>query len=594
MAYLRQPIISVLGHVDHGKTSLLDFIRNSKLIAKEAGGITQHIGATEVPKKDIVKIVKGFIPENAVKIPGLLFIDTPGHKAFTSLRKRGGSISDIGILIVDINEGFKPQTIEALEILKSTKTPFIIAANKIDNLPGWISNPSKKLLEGISLQREEVIYRFEEKVYEIVGKISEYGIDCDRYDRVDDFTKKIAIVPISAKTGEGILELISTLVGLTQKFMEKKLTIENENISRGVILEVKDYVGLGKTYDVILYDGVMKTGDIVLALDMEGVQKSKLKSILKPSELKEIRDSSTKFKTMKEVQAAAGIKISCPEFNDIKAGMPIISLRPGLKSEEIEVYIRELESEKAEITSISGDEGVLVKADTLGSLEALANILSEHNVPVRKANIGKVTKIDIIDVSADISKNPKNAIILNFSQKIDDEILIMAKEYGVTIISNDIIYKLIDDSLLWIEEKEKEIQRLRLESLVMPFKIKILKNCIFRASSPAIIGVETTGGTLKTNVPLMTDYGRKVGNVKSIKDKDEYLKELKFSQQAAVSMDDLIVGRHAQEDSVLYSFMGEENFRKLKKNIDLLSKDEVQALKEIAEIMRKEDTLWGL
>jgi len=594
MSYLRQPIISVLGHVDHGKTSLLDFIRRSKMISKEAGGITQHIGATEVPRPIVAKIIKDFIPEKNIKIPGILFIDTPGHKAFTSLRKRGGSISDIGVLIVDLNEGFKPQTIEAIEILKSMKTPFIIAANKLDIMAGWQSREKVSLLENIKSQREDINYKLEEKVYGIVGKLAEFGFDADRFDRVDDFTKKLAIVPISAKTGEGIPELISTLVGLTQKFMEKKLTIENEEISKGVILEVKDYTGLGKTIDVILYDGVIKTDDIVLALDTFGVQRSKLKSILKPLELKEIRDSSTKFKTLKEIHAASGIKLACPDFEDIKAGMPIITLRKNAKKEEIDKYILELEKEKAEITLTNSDEGVLVKADTLGSLEALANILKEHEIKIRKLEVGKVVKKDIIDVSADLEKRPKNALLLNFSQKVDDEILVMAKKYGVTVISNDIIYKLVDDAVEWTKNKEKEILRKRLESLTMPVKVKILQNCIFRVSSPAVVGVEVIGGTLKQNISLMNDYGKKIGSVKSIKDKDDYLKELKFKEQAAISIDNLIIGRHAQEDSYLYSFMGEENFRNLKKNSDLLSKDEITVIKEVAEIMRKEDSLWGL
>ncbi len=566
MAYLRQPIISVLGHVDHGKTSLLDYIRNSTIIAKEAGGITQHIGATEVPKKDLIKTVDGFIPKEALKVPGLLFIDTPGHKAFTSLRKRGGSISDIGILIVDINEGFKPQTIEAVEILKSMKTPFIVAANKVDNMPGWQGNPKDKLLNTIDKQRQDVIYKLEEKVYEIVGKLNEFGFEADRYDRVDDFTRKVAVVPISAKSGEGVKELISTLVGLTQKFMEKKLTIENENISRGVILEVKDYPGLGKTIDVILHDGVAKAGDQVLALDVDGVQESRLKSILKPNEMKEIRDSSTKFTTIKECQSASGVKLACPDFEDIKAGMPIITYRKNASKDEIEALRDELENEQADINLVAGVEGILVKADTLGSLEALAHILDEHEIPLRKAVIGKITKKDIIDAGADLKKNPKNALILNFSQKIDDEILAMAKEYGVEIISNDIIYKLIEDAQDGLEKKEAEIQRARLSELTMPFKIKILRNCIFRASGPAVVGVETMGGSTKPNVALMTDYGKKVGSIKTIKDRDETLQELKLGEQAAVSMDDLVVGRHAQEDSVLYTFMGEENFRKLKKN----------------------------
>ena len=428
----------------------------------------------------------------------------------------------------------------------------------------------------------------------MILELGEFEYEADRYDRIDDFTKKIAVVPISAKTGEGVTELISTLVGLTQKYMEKKLTIENEDMSRGVILEVKDYTGLGKTMDVILYDGVIKTEDIVLALDIDGVQKSRLKSILKPNELKEIRDASTKFITVKEVHAACGIKLACPDFEDIKAGMPIITLRKGTKDEEVQKYIDELEKEKAEITILHNEEGVLVKADTLGSLEALSHILEEHDIPLRRALIGKVNKKDVIDAGADLKHNPKNALILNFSQKIDDEILAMAKDSNVTIITNDIIYKLIDDAKDWIDAKEIEINRAKLDSLTMPFKVRILPNCIFRASGPAVVGVEVQGGKAKTSVTLMNDYGKKVGTLKSIKDKDESLKELALGKQAAISVDDLVMGRHAQEDTILYSFMGEDNFRKLKKNSDLLSKDEVQVLKDIAEIMRKEDTLWGL
>ncbi len=594
MAYLRQPIISVLGHVDHGKTSLLDYIRNSKICAKEAGGITQHIGATEIPQKDLFRIVEKFIPKDKVKIPGLLFIDTPGHKAFTSLRKRGGSISDIGILVVDLNEGFKPQTIEAIEILKSMKTPFIVAANKLDNVPGFVEQKNLGLLQMINQQRQDVVYRIEEKVYEIVGKISEFGYEADRFDRVDDFTKKIAVVPISALKGFGVTELISTLVGLTQKYMEKKLTIENEEIGKGVILEVKDYPGLGKTIDTIIYDGVVNSGDTILVLDINGVQQSRLKSILKPSELKEIRDSSTKFKTIPMVHAAAGVKLACPDLEDVKAGMPIITVKKGSKPEVIQHYKDELEKENAESSLNLKKEGVLVKADTLGSLEALGHILEEHEIPLRKALIGKVSKTDIIDASADVENNPKNALILNFSQKIDDEIIAMAKEYNVSIISNDIIYKLIEDSVEWIANKEKEIQRQRMANLIMPFKVKILTNCIFRASSPAIIGVETMGGTARKGTVLMTEIGKRVGILKSIKDRDDSLDSLELGKSAAISVDNLIIGRHAQEDSVLYSFMPESNFRALKKNVDLLSKDEVNTLKEIAEIMRKEDTLWGL
>jgi len=138
---LRQPIITVLGHVDHGKTTLLDKIRKTAIAAKEAGGITQAIGTTEIPTNVIKTLCGKLLERFKIKliISGLLFIDTPGHEAFTTLRKRGGSIADLAILVIDINEGIMPQTIESLEILKVSRIPFIIALNKIDRIKGWTS-----------------------------------------------------------------------------------------------------------------------------------------------------------------------------------------------------------------------------------------------------------------------------------------------------------------------------------------------------------------------------------------------------------------------------------------------------------------------
>jgi translation initiation factor 5B len=162
--YIRQPIVSVLGHVDHGKTSLLDYIRGSTVAAREAGAITQHIGATEVPINAIYNVCGELLKGKKFTLPGLLFIDTPGHHAFTTLRIRGGSLADIAILIVDINEGFKPQTYESLRILKQYKTPFIVVANKIDAISGW-QKTDGIAKNRINNQRVNVKNIFEEKIY---------------------------------------------------------------------------------------------------------------------------------------------------------------------------------------------------------------------------------------------------------------------------------------------------------------------------------------------------------------------------------------------------------------------------------------------
>ena len=155
-------------------------------------------------------------------MPGLLFIDTPGHHAFTSMRSRGGSLADLAVLIVDVNEGFQPQTIESLSILKRFKTPFVVAANKMDRIGGWLPVKNTPFSKSMKAQSARVIEELDKRIYELVGELYKYGFDGDRYDRITDFTRTIGIVPISAVTGEGVPDLLMILVGLAQRFLKGK------------------------------------------------------------------------------------------------------------------------------------------------------------------------------------------------------------------------------------------------------------------------------------------------------------------------------------------------------------------------------------
>ncbi|MEW6069731.1 MAG: GTP-binding protein, partial [Candidatus Thermoplasmatota archaeon] len=260
---IRQPIVSVLGHVDHGKTLLLDAIRGTRIVEKEPGRITQHIGATEVSLATIYKICGELLKGKKFKVPGLLFIDTPGHLAFTTLRARGGALADLAILVVDVKEGVMAQTLESLNILKLYKTPFVLALNKIDLLEGWRSR-KMSFVESIKEQNDRAIKGLDEKIYELAGKFYEHGFSAERYDRIKDFTRNIAIIPVSAKSSEGIPDLLMILVGLAQKFLERQLTTEEEKTGEGVVLEVKEEKGLGKTLDVIVYNGRIAQGDIIV------------------------------------------------------------------------------------------------------------------------------------------------------------------------------------------------------------------------------------------------------------------------------------------------------------------------------------------
>ncbi|RLF36234.1 MAG: translation initiation factor IF-2, partial [Thermoplasmata archaeon] len=310
--YIRQPIVGVLGHVDHGKTTFLDYIRGTTVAAREAGAITQHIGATEVPIDVIYKLCGKLLGRRKFTLPGLLFIDTPGHQAFTTLRKRGGSVADLAVLIVDINEGFKTQTYESLNILKQYKTPFVLALNKIDTITGW-RRFEGAINERLEKQSELARSIFEEKLYDIIGTLYENKFNADLYVNIKDFRRTVAIIPISAKTGEGIDELLMVLVGLAQKFLEENLSVE-KGPGKGTVLEVKEEVGLGTTIDSIIYSGVVRKNDTIAVGAKDRPVITKIKALLKPKPLDEIRDPRERFDMVDEVHAACGVKIAAPNL----------------------------------------------------------------------------------------------------------------------------------------------------------------------------------------------------------------------------------------------------------------------------------------
>src|SRR3989344_2483768 len=189
---IRQPIVTVCGHVDHGKTSILDSLRNTSVQETEKGGITQKISFTSYPAEQLKKTCP-LIESSGIKldIPGFLLIDTPGHAAFTNLRKRGGSLADLAVLVIDINEGIKLQTAEVIQILKHNKTPFLIALNKIDNISGWRTDLKMGLKENIESQAMNIQNTFNERYMTLIGSLNSYGFDSDLYYNITDFTKKI-------------------------------------------------------------------------------------------------------------------------------------------------------------------------------------------------------------------------------------------------------------------------------------------------------------------------------------------------------------------------------------------------------------------
>lgn len=588
---IRQPIVSVLGHVDHGKTTLLDKIRGSAVAEREAGGITQHIGATEIPIKVIEGICGGLMKQLKAEIDfgGLLFIDTPGHAAFTTLRKRGGALADIAILVVDITEGFQPQTFEAINILRTYKTPFLIAANKIDKIRGWQVFTGYPFTHSFSKQTDGVKTFIEERIYTIVGKLYEEGFQADRFDRIEKFEKQIAIVPVSAKTGEGIPELLMILIGLAQKFLEDRLEIEVDGPAKGTILEVREEVGLGTTIDVIIYDGKIKRGNEIVVGGQDGVIATKVRSLLKPRPLDEIRDPKFKFEDIQEVHAASGIKIAAPNLSGVVAGSSI-----KVADKDVQEAIDGVQAEIEEVKVGTETTGVIVKGDTLGSLEAVVKMLKDEKVPIKKADVGDISRKDIVEAETAKEDAPIRAAVLGFNVKIKKDAEEKAHEVGVNIFLNNVIYKLIDDYSDWMREEMEREKKMELVKLTRPAKIELLPDHVFRKSKPAVVGIEVLLGILKNKSRLINRDGKNIGNIEGLQDKGENIKEAEMGMSVAVAIDGPTVGKQINEGDILYTDISESEARLLEvKYKNSLKDDEIEVLEEIKKIKRKDDIFWA-
>lgn len=586
---LRQPIVVVLGHVDHGKTTLLDKIRGTAIAKKEPGEMTQHVGASLVPSSVIEKIaepLRKMIPFR-LEIPGLLFIDTPGHELFANLRKRGGSVADIAILVIDITEGVKPQTVESLEILRARKVPFVVAANKIDKIPGWKPHLDTPFIETIGRQDKRVVKKLEDMIYNLVGQLATYGVVSERFDRIRDFTKTVPIVPVSAKTGEGLPELLAVLAGITQRYMSERLLFA-EGPARGVVLEVKEEPGYGTTIDVIIYDGVIRKHDIIVVEGINGPIVTKVRALLMPKPLTDIRMAKGELAPIDEIYAAAGIRIAAPHLDEAIAGSPLYVVP---SEDQIEEYKKRVSEEVSFVRFRSDVNGVVVKADTLGVLEALVDALRKRNIPVRLADVGPLTKREVIEASVVAKQDRYLGVILLFNVKPLPDAEELAKREGVRIFRHNIIYRLIEEYEEWVRREREEEKRREIEKLVLPGKIRLLPGYVFRRSDPAIVGVEVVGGIIRPGYPLMRSDGRRVGEIMQIQYMGQPLKEARKGMEVAISIrGHVMVGRQIREGDMLYTDIPLFHIRMLvTKFKSELTDDMREVLREIVKIKAMRD-----
>ena len=427
------------------------------------------------------------------------------------------------------------------------------------------------------------------KLYELVGTLHKEGFQSERFDRVSNFASQISIIPISARSGEGIIEVLAMLLGLAQEYLTEQLEINEDAPAKGTILEIKEEVGLGLTVDSIIYDGVLRTNDeIALINSSNEVVTTKVRSILRPLPLEEMRDSKKKFRKLDEVVAAAGIKIAAPNLDDVVSGSP---LRVLSDEEDVE---EQLLKEIEDITISTEDEGLLVKADTLGSLEAVVKLLRDLDIPIREADIGDVSRRDIINSKIALTENEAHGAIIAFNVDVHSNAEDDLANADIKLFKGDVIYQIIEDYQEWTEEIERAKKKAFYDAIVKPAKFMSLPKLVFRQSKPAIIGIESLSGTVKQGQTLINKNGEYVGVIVSMEDKGETLPSIPRGQRVAMAIKDAIVGKHFEEGDELYVDVSEKHYKFIEREFkDKLTEDEFETLYELVEIKRKKDPDWG-
>ncbi len=590
---LRQPVVVVLGHVDSGKTSLLDKIRGTAVQSREVGGITQHIGASYFPIETIKEITgKLFdqLSKSENPVPGLLVIDTPGHEVFANLRMRGGSAADIAIVVVDVNKGLEAQTIESLDILKNRKVPFVIALNKIDQISGWKKNNSILIAEQLKIQDPTILSYLDEKVYNVVGALSRLGYSSEAFWRVKDFTKELAIVPVSAVKGTGIPELLAVLVGLTQQYLSKRLE-RHETETKGIVLEVNDEIGLGPSANVILLDGTLKHGDRIVVAKKDSVTVTKIKALLLPKPLDEMRDPRDKFRHVDKVIAAAGLKITSPDLEGVLAGSPLYVVKSPEDEERLKSNI---ESEIKSAIVQTESNGVILRCDTIGSIEAITELLKKENVPIKSTDLGNITRKDILSASAVREKDRYLGVVLGFNVKVFEDAEKEAFERKIKIFNEKIIYNLVRSYSEWVTYEKVHDDSIVFNEIPPICKFQFLKGYVFRRNNPAVFGAEILIGKLKQKTSVINEKGKKIGIIHQIQNEGKNLEVAAKGTQVALSIKEPTVGRQINEGDVFYTDLNSREARLLLERFsDRLSEEEQEIFNFILSKKREIDPSFG-
>ena len=588
--HLRSPICCILGHVDTGKTKLLDNIRQTNVQGQEHGGITQQIGATFMPIESIKKRTSQLPNKIEYKIPGILCIDTPGHESFTNLRSRGSSLCNIAILVVDIMHGLEPQTIESLNLLKSRKTPFIVALNKIDRLYGFKAPDNSCLSDALKLQNKEVMRIYNNKLEEMILLFAEQGFNAQVYYKNKSLSKYISLVPVSAFTGIGVPDLLQLLIHLTQSKMTSKLTW-TENVEC-TVLEVKVVEGLGTCIDVILVNGVLHCGDTIILCGMFNPIKTQIRALLTPQPMKEMRVKSV-YKNHPSVTAAMGVRICADDLESVVAGCRLFKVKdPNDENEIVRLSDMAAEDYNSMDVYLNEEKGVHVQASTLGSLEALLVFLKDSDIPVHGYSIGPVHKKDVLKAGQMMDHFPEYGVMLIFDVLISKEVEELANETGLKLFKANVIYHLFDQFMKYHENMIKERQMELAPMAVFPCVLHTIT--AFNKRDPIILGVDVVKGVLKIGTTLCVKNGEeviKLGKVTSIEKEHKQLETVRDSGGGVAikieSTDMKQFGRHFTEKDVIYSMISRQSIDILKETFrDDLEKEDWQLIVELKQLFK--------
>jgi translation initiation factor 5B len=583
----KSPICCILGHVDTGKTKLLDKLRESNVQEGEAGGITQQIGATFFPTEELAKKCR----RRTSGLPGLLIIDTPGHESFANLRSRGSSLCNIAILVVDIVHGLEPQTIESIQLLRSRRTPFVVALNKIDRLYGWKSVPLGEFSTVVKNQSEGALAEFNKRLSNTKLAFAEIGLNAALFTENTDPRRFVSLVPTSAISGEGLPDLVSLILELSEKYMGAKMKIRDE--LECTVLEVKNVDGLGMTLDAIVSNGALSEGDRIGVCGFGGPIITTIRSLLIPQPLKELRVKS-QYQAVKSVKATLGVKIAANGLDKALAGSRL------LKVKEDEEEVKEaLEADLRDAMSVikTTELGVHVVASTLGSLEALSIFLSNAEVKISGVSVGGIKKKDVIRTASMLGRNKEYAAILCFDVTIDREMSGLASSMGVKILEAKIIYHLLDAYSSFVHAEREKDKRRHVGEAVFPCELSIVPKCVFAARSPLVIGIKVVSGILRVGTPLCVFKEEKIvdlGKVTSIESNRVMVERATKGQKVAIKIETQgntaprMFGRHFSQEDPIYSMV-------TRRSADLLEeffKDEVD--EDAAELLLRLREKFGI